>query len=445
MTRRDFSWFRMDASRNLMVINSVLMFDGELDFERLRATIEQRLPNYARFTQKVVARFGRPHWETDTSFDIRRHVQLQVQDRVFDKQSLKQQLDAVALAPLPADRPLWHMTVIQHPGNGYAIVFRLHHCITDGEGLVHVLKHLTDDSQDHGQAPSLEWHPKHARPAVHPICKRAHRALFWSRITAQLGRLALLLPDLKTRLKRPLSQDKSLICLPAIELNLVRSIAKRMNATINDVWVAAVSHALRLYLQEQGEAVDSKPLRSAVTFNLRNKSDAFLLGNHFGLVAMTMPTDIAEPKEQLRQVNARMRAIKASHQPHATMFFLTLTGYLPRALQSLVLRMFTSKGSAVLTNVEGPALPRYLAGTRMTDVMCWVPQAGTMGVGFALVSYAGQIQVSLFSDRNQVQYPERLSELLIQAFAVMDRATQDQMAPTQAAPVAANGGQPAFG
>lgn len=427
MSRRDFSWFRMDGRHNLMVINSVLLFEGELDFAVLRDTIAERLPNYARFTQVVGrGRWGRPVWHADAHFDIDQHLLLDESLADLSPEAFQTFLANEAPRALPVERPLWHMRVIRRAGGGFAIVFRLHHCITDGLGLVHVLKHLTDDTMVTGQAPALEWHPKHAKEAMASrlLCSRLQRLLFWSRISAQLARLTLLIPDRRSSLKNPLGGEKALVQLPPMNLNLVRSIAKRMNATINDVWVAAVAGALRAYLQEQGEPAGHRALRAAVTFNLRNKGDAFLLGNHFGLVAVKLPSDEADAVTRLEQTRLRMNAIKASHQPHATMFFLTLTGFLPRWLQAFLLKVFTAKGSVVLTNVEGPPEPRYLAGARLQDALCWVPQAGTMGVGFALMSYAGQIQISMFADRQQVREPQRLMDLVGEAFAQLEAQTR---------------------
>ncbi|MCV2357938.1 WS/DGAT domain-containing protein [Paucibacter sp. TC2R-5] len=431
MSRRDYCWFRMDGVSNLMVINSVLMFEGALDFDALRRTIAQRLPNYARFTQRVQlrrrGRFSLPQafWVQDPDFEIARHVQFDAGAAAVSESQLQALLGLQALLPLAKDRPLWHMQVLTRVGGGFAIVFRLHHCITDGLGLVHVLKHLTDDSMGHAGQAALEWHPAYAQPQAHPtLCKRMHRLVFWTRITAQLARLALLIPDSRSSLKRPLSADKCMLQLPAMQLDLVRSIAKSMQATVNDVWVAAVAGALRAYLQERGEPAAQRALRAAVTFNLRNKADAFLLGNHFGLVAVDLPSDAARALDRLALASARMRAIKASHQPHATMFFLSLSGYLPAALQRWVLKLFTSKGSVVLTNVEGPPQPRFLAGARLQDAICWVPQAGTMGVGFALMSYAGQIQISMFADRSQVADPQRLMDLVGEAFVQLEKETR---------------------
>lgn len=431
MSRRDYCWFRMDGPSNLMVINSVLMFEGQLDFGTLRATIAQRLPNYARFTQRVRASprrlplLGKAGWVHDADFEIARHVEFNASAAALTDAELHDLLARQALLPLAKDRPLWHMQVLAREGGGFAILFRLHHCITDGLGLVHVMKHLTDDSMDHDGQASLEWHPAHARPQAQALlCKRVHRLLFWTRICAQLARLALLIPDSRSSLKRPLSADKCLLQLPAMQLDLVRGIAKSMQATVNDVWVAAVAGALRAYLLERGEPAAKRSLRAAVTFNLRNKGDAFLLGNHFGLVAMNLPSDRARPLDRLLLTSARMKRIKASHQPHATMFFLSLSGYLPAWLQNWVLKLFTSKGSVVLTNVEGPPQPRYLAGSRLQDAICWVPQAGTMGVGFALMSYAGQVQISMFADRNQVADPQRLMDLVGEAFVELEQQTR---------------------
>jgi hypothetical protein len=46
---------------------------------------------------------------------------------------------------------------------------------------------------------------------------------------------------------------------------------------------------------------------------------------------------------RLRLSSSRMTAIKRSHQPRATMAFLSIAGCLPTALQHFALNLFTSK------------------------------------------------------------------------------------------------------
>lgn len=424
MTRRDFAWRRMDTKQNMMVINSILLFEGEVDMERLVSTIADRLPNYPRFTQKVQRRMGRPHWVEDADFDILQHIRLERMQRDVSLPELQSQMTRLAHLPLAPQQPLWHMTVIDRVGGGHAIVFRVHHCITDGLGLVHVLNHLTDDNGRHGKAPSPVGHPHRALVAGNSVCSTLARGLQWLKIAAHVTRLSLLWPDARTQLKAPLTGDKQLVWLPPLEMERVRAMAKRMGVTLNDVWVAAVSGALRQYLGERGQSVDGRALRAAVTFNLREKANAFQLGNEFGLVAVDLPTNEADPCLRLRQSSARMTAIKRSLQPRATMAFLSIAGCLPLPLQHFALNLFTSKGSVVLTNIEGPASRRYLAGSKMTDLICWVPQAGKLGVGLAFISYAGQIQLALFVDTDLVPDPERLMALTQDAFGELERATR---------------------
>lgn len=433
MTRRDYAWHRMDTEKNLMVINSILLFEGPVNMERLVSTIAHRLPNYPRFTQKVVRLRGRPHWVEDEQFDINRHVELERMEHEVPHTGLHEHLTRLAHLPLERDRPMWHMTVLDRVSGGHAIVFRVHHCITDGLGLVHVLNHLTDDNGLHGKTPSPVGHP-HRAVAHNKVCSAVVRSLSWLKIAAHVARLSILWPDAQTQFKANMTGAKQLVWLPPLEMDRVRAMSKRMGVTLNDVWVAAVSGALRAYLGERGQRPDGRALRAAVTFNLREKANAFQLGNEFGLVAVDLPTNQDSPIERLRLSSTRMTAIKRSHQPRATMAFLSIAGCLPTALQHFALNLFTSKGSVVLTNIEGPASRRYLAGSRLTDLICWVPQAGKLGVGLAFISYAGQIQLALFVDTDLVPDPDRLMQLTYHAFEELELATQDVEAQQPAVP-----------
>jgi WS/DGAT/MGAT family acyltransferase len=418
----------MDTEKNLMVINSILLFEGPVDMERLVSTIAHRLPNYPRFTQKVVRLRGRPHWVEDDQFDINRHVELERMEHDVPHTGLHEHLTRLAHLPLERDRPMWHMTVLDRVNGGHAIVFRVHHCITDGLGLVHVLNHLTDDNGLHGKTPSPVGHP-HRAVAHNKVCSAVVRGLSWLKIAAHVARLSILWPDAHSQFKAPMTGTKQLVWLPPLEMERVRAMSKRMGVTLNDVWVAAVSGALRTYLSERGQRPDGRALRAAVTFNLREKGNAFQLGNEFGLVAVDLPTNEDNPAQRLRLSSSRMTAIKRSHQPRATMAFLSIAGCLPTALQHFALNLFTSKGSVVLTNIEGPASRRYLAGSRLTDLICWVPQAGKLGVGLAFISYAGQIQLALFVDTDLVPDPDRLMQLTYDAFEDVELATQEVEAP----------------
>ena len=78
LSSADAAWLRMDRPTNLMVINSVLLFDEKLDWERLTEVIQRRLVDpYPRFRQRISEGRLPPraaHWVRDAEFDISRHL-----------------------------------------------------------------------------------------------------------------------------------------------------------------------------------------------------------------------------------------------------------------------------------------------------------------------------------------------------------------------------------
>ncbi|MCL4838349.1 MAG: wax ester/triacylglycerol synthase family O-acyltransferase, partial [Thermoanaerobaculia bacterium] len=70
----DIAWLRMDEPNNLMQINGVLALGGELDVERVRDLVSERLLRIRRFRQKVVVGRGGHRWEVDPAFDLDAHL-----------------------------------------------------------------------------------------------------------------------------------------------------------------------------------------------------------------------------------------------------------------------------------------------------------------------------------------------------------------------------------
>lgn len=426
MTRKDYAWLRMDTAKNLMVINCVLLFEGSLDFSQLSSIVAERIVHFPRFTRRAVARLAGPYWEDAPGFDVWSHLTLVPSHEVLDEQALQDLISNIANRPLDRTRPLWHMTVIDKVNDGYAILFRLHHSITDGLGLVHVLEHLTDDSAQHDEARLCKSRPSHGATASGSSARRDNFMKFLAHIT----RLTFLPGDLSTGLKRRLSGTKKLVWLPAVPFESMARIAKNMGVSVNDVWLSAVTGALRQYLVRQGECVDAKKtLRAAVTFNMRESAHAFRLGNEFTLVALDLPSNEQSLPARLRAVNQRMNAIKGSYQPDATLTFLSLVGHLPRMLQRIAIELFTSKASVIVTNLAGPRACRYLNGARLDAFHCWVPQSGSLGVGFSLMTYAGKVRIGLYVDDQVVPDPRELLDLTLVALCELGNEAGVEVAP----------------
>ena len=158
MSPADAAWLHMDRPTNLMVINSVLLFDERIDWPRVRGVVSERLVDrYPRFRQCAVEsgrlRAG-AFWEDDPHFDLDVHMHHFALPAPGDRAALQELVGDLMAEPLDRAKPLWHFYLIDGYGEGCALYVRMHHCIADGIALARVLLSLTDSTPDAGIAPS---------------------------------------------------------------------------------------------------------------------------------------------------------------------------------------------------------------------------------------------------------------------------------------------------
>ena len=125
-------------------------------------------------------------------------------------------------------------------------------------------------------------------------------------------------------------------------------------------------------------------------------------GQPFGIVFVRLPVSEPDPVARVRAVRERMGRVKAGAQAASTFAILAIVGALPSWAHRLAVRVLGAKSSAVVTNVPGPREPVFLAGARLERLVFWVPQAGTIGLGVSILSYAGDVTVGVAADRKVV-------------------------------------------
>ena len=78
----------------------------------------------------------------------------------------------------------------------------------------------------------------------------------------------------------------------------------------------------------------------------------------------------------------------------------------PAAVQGVALELFSRKATAVATNVPGPQQPLYMGGSRVREMMFWVPQTGSIGIGVSILSYNGRVHFGLIADAKLIPDPD---------------------------------------
>ncbi|MAL02953.1 MAG: wax ester/triacylglycerol synthase family O-acyltransferase [Arenimonas sp.] len=433
MSRVDTAWLRMERATNLMMITGVMMFESHLDIRTLRKVIEQKFLAYPRFRQKAVDGPTGAVWQDDADFDLDWHIRLTALPGKGGKRELERLTSQLASTPLDKSKPLWQFHLVERYDGGSALISRIHHCYADGIALVQVLLSLTEMGEDDKRKKSLakRWLKKEEHA---PVAKRVGAidrymqlgnkmlekgmdiyrdpslaAVLASEgvdIAREIGLALSLSDDPDTVLKGRLGVSKRVAWAEPLSLDEVKSVSRALRCTVNDILLASATGALRSYMIERGEQLDGITIRATVPVNLRPLEHAKQLGNHFGLVFLDLPVGEPNPMRRLERVAASMKVLRKSRQAVATFGALAAVGMAPPAVQAFALEMFSRKASAVATNVPGPQMPLYLGGSKIRDLMFWVPQNGSIGLGISILSYNGAVHFGLIADAKLMPDPD---------------------------------------
>jgi diacylglycerol O-acyltransferase len=235
-------------------------------------------------------------------------------------------------------------------------------------------------------------------------------------IARELAVALSLSDDPETILRGRLGVRKRVAWAPPLPLEEVKAIARAFDATVNDVLMASMAGALRSYMIERGENIDGVTIRATVPVNLRPLEHAKKLGNHFGLVFLDLPVGEPHPVLRLVRVVESMKQLKQSRQAVVVYGLLAALGMAPPMLQNLAFELFSRKATTVATNVPGPQMPLYMAGSKITEQMFWVPQTGSIGLGVSILSYNGNVHFGLIADAKLMPDPDAVIQRFIPEF-----------------------------
>jgi WS/DGAT/MGAT family acyltransferase len=462
MSAVDAAWLHMDKPTNMAMIAGVMMFDTPIDFERYKAIVEERLLIYDRFRQRVKEpwlRIGLPRWEFDPEFDLDYHLQhIRLADP-GDEATLQKLAGAMMSIPLDPHRPLWQFHFVENYYDGCAIIARLHHCIADGLALVQVLLSMTET------APGAAWQPpspttprRRSANLFEPVTQAVsgvvstteslmHESLIAvahpSRVVdaakvgalgaIALSKLLLMGQDRKTLFKGQCGLEKRATWTAPMPLDAVKAVARAMAGTVNDVLLAAVTGALRRYLEENNQAVGGLNIRAMVPVSIRMTNDFRQLGNQFGLVILALPLGVRDPIRRIVVLKQRMDDIKSTPEAFVAFGILNTMGLTPIQIEDIIVKIFGMKATGVMTNVPGPRQTIYLAGEPLKRIMFWVPQPANLALGVSILSYAGEVMIGVATDVGLIPDPERITAAFNAEFMSMQAWVEEHQPKAKAA------------
>lgn len=484
LTPLEASLLALDTARTPTHAGSVQILtcgpDG-LDYEALVGLIRDRLayvPRYRQRVRAVPARLAGPVWVDDEHFDLTYHVRRSTLPRPGTMEQLRQFAGRVLARRLDRARPLWEMYLVEGlEGDRFALIGKSHLSLVDGIDTVdlgQVLCEAAPGPASRGQAaPAQSWRPlpepsdlelvvgavwESGRDPVRAVdnTRGALTGALGTAITigeavggvgGVLGQLANDVlrggrPPADSPLAGTVSEQRraATVRLPLPELKAVRAEHAH---TIHDVVLAVLTGALRAWLLTRGESVTSaRSLTALVPMSVTEDEELpTSLGSSVAPHLQTLPIGEPNPLMRLHQVASGTQAHKDTGRAVAAESLSDLAGFAPATLHALGVRTAAEAmrrpHDLVITNVPGPQIPLYAAGSRLTESYPVLPLAAGHQLAIGVTSYNGEVFVGLTADRDGVRDLDVLASCVSSAVEELRDAGGRGRQPTRPASAAA--------
>lgn len=432
---------------------------GGYAFETIRTMVIDRMPAVPAARRKLATvplGISRPYWIDDPDLDVDRHLfRLRVPAPGGDL-ALAATVGEIASRPLPRDRPLWEMSVVEGlSGDRIALVVKMHHATIDGVSGANLMGQLFDLEPTETRAPGDLDVGRPARPP-NPLVLFGHGLA--SRL-AEPWELATLVPatawratSIAWRLAHRRTSEGSMaapfsaprtsfnatitprraIAFTDIALSDVKAVKNALGVTVNDVVTAVVGGALRRYLDDRGELPEHSLLAAepvSVHDQVGGEGTTKL-----SVMFSTLATDENDPLERLRVIAAANVRAKEIQQlvgadtllRWAEHFWFNAIGLGARLYSTLhVADRHAVVHNLILSNVPGPPVPLYLAGARLVGLYPLGPITDGAGLNITVLSQEDRVGIGMITCPELVPRVWDLADAVPGALAeLVEAATQ---------------------
>lgn len=421
-------------------VANLSILDRPVDVDRFRATLERASVVFPRLRQRVSPVFGRlapPTWELDPNFDINFHLK-RVSLRTGSRSELHELVTSLFMTPFDRTRPLWEFAVIDGlRGGKSAMVQRLHHTITDGEGGLRLSLEFIDFSRDAPQREPIEIEnaPRAESSlastlvsslgdaAVHLTRRQIGVARRTVTSTAQsivrpteiprsiasaveLGMQTANQLNVGDHPMSPLWVDRSLSrTFDCFDVNLAtaKAAATRLGGTLNDFFVAGAAAGAGAYHERMGNPVAE--LRMAMPIS--HRSDKAIGGNVFSPSQSLMPTGPMSPRDRFTEVHSRLQRTKRAGAVDAVGAFAGIINLLPTSVVARTGYRFAGTIDFVTSNLRAAPMDTFIAGALMEANYPLGPLAAT-AFNLTTMSYRGSFNMGVVIDTAAIEDPAML-------------------------------------
>jgi diacylglycerol O-acyltransferase / wax synthase len=395
----------------------ILVLDGRLDVDAVRARVGSRLAAVPRLSCRLVeAPLGvaPPAWLPVERCALDVHVR--DGGRAEDEAGLGHTVASVMQERLDRARPLWALDVVAFGEQRTVLVLRLHHCMADGSTAMRMVQALLFD-QGEQAPPAVDGNEPPGRAALMADALRWRGAAVRSGLARALSRrrggdrehvrLAALRRELAPEgrpspLARRVGRRRT-VAFASFDLDDIKAVAHSApeRATVNDVVLAAVAGGLRRWFAHKG--IEERELRVKVPVSLHQPGEP-QTANRDSFMVVDLPLGHTDPMARLLAIRDETRERKAAHDADALDAFFHDLGRLSRSLERLGERWAMSPRVFALnvSNVPGPRGPLAVLRAPVLELRALAEVAQRHALRVAVVSAAGRLSFGLCADADAV-------------------------------------------
>ena len=449
LSASDAAFYALKNTTTPMYVQSLYVLRnprGGLGYEKVLATVEQRLPQTPRYRQKireVTMNLARPVWVDDHDFDITYHVRHLALPSPGSDQQLHELIAHLNQQPLDRLRPLWEMYLIEGlADNRIALYTKSHQTLVNGMAAPAIEHVLVDRTPRQSHFDEDLWVPR-GEPgsaelflgAVGDWVSAPRTQLNWLgrklfHTARMIGRGAAPRSPLNTHV----SQNR-LFTVASGALEDYRTLRARYDCKINDVILAVITGALRNWLLSRGEPVPStRTVRAMAPLSVRPDHEWESAGQSIGdLEPFLVDLPVGEPNAVIR-----LSQIAYANESHPNLTglvnaqaILAVSGFAPPTLHAMGVRVATAYAglsgrvfNLLITNAPGAQRQLYVCGTKLLETYCVPTLMPNKALTIGVTSYNGKVYYGVNADRKTMSDVGMVSTLLDEALAELLEAAK---------------------
>lgn len=429
---------------------NVTFLDRPVDAGRFRERMRRAIGVVPRLRQRVVetASPGNPSWVDDPLFDLDFQIRSVAVPAPGGDRAVLDLAALVSSDPFDHARPLWQFTLVEGLDGGRgAMIQKLHHSITDGEGGIRLSASFVDLERDATHALASDPGPRPTTDGSGAVDAMRRHVAAGARLPLELTRHAMsatlatvgdprgaparageALGGARAALRQiavteparsPLWRERSLrrrIEVLRVPLAEAREVGERLGGTVNDWFVTGATGAAGAYHRAVGSPVDE--LRMAMPVSTRRASGATSTSgaNSFTPTRVLVPAGIVDPALRFDAVRSALRVDRGERALGSVSRLVGMLSVLPAPVLTRVARQQVGTVDFTTSNLRGAPFPLYVAGARIEANHPVGPMAGT-AFNLTTLSCDGSLDMGCVIDPAAVGDPALLLRCLVEAFA----------------------------